>query len=617
MYKPLKLVDAQELLLIPLNDPGFIVEDLIPGGVNVLAGDEKSGKSWMMLQLAISIATGQDFLDHHVDQGKVLYLSLEDTYARIQKRMFKLTDEIGEGRVLLGIQSGTLDADLLDQLNDAVEKVPGIKLIIIDTLQLIRSNGKDMSYANDYSDVAKLKDFAREHGLSVFLVHHLRKQGDAHNIFNRLNGTKGINGAVDTMVILDKENEYSNRATLYVKGRDIQPVEMQIEFNDCKWELVSIRTQEEIAAANTPEVIHNLVDFIKERRAWRGSATELLNELGDQSVGTNVITKYVNQYKGSLLLDEGIVYDYSRTHADGRILSFTPFTAEELLSSIIDDGILDEDGVHKLMSKKKLDYVQKNHSLSIWKGADGRWRTYLPDAEKPNGRKLVSRGSHDELISMLFDFYTEAEKQRKRLQITLEELFDEWQQHKSIYVTDSTIKRDKTTWKSLYEGDAITKKPICSLTKADIEEWILKKVRSKEMNAHQYNNFSLVMRQMLEYAMEIEIISSNPFDRIKIPKSRVLKPEVKKPSEQEVFFPDERDALIQYAFKQFEEKRDRVQIFIPLAIAFLLYVGLRRGEVTALRFDDINGKQIILHDSYSHDMKCLKGRLKDGEGSSA
>ena len=57
-----------------------------------------------------------------------------------------------------------------------------------------------------------------------------------------------------------------------------------------------------------------------------------------------------------------------------------------------------------------------------------------------------------------------------------------------------------------------------------------------------------------------------------------------------------------------------MQIFIPLAIAFLLYVGLTRGEVTALRFDDINGKQIILHDSYSHDMKCLKGRLKDGEG---
>ncbi len=36
MFKPLKLVDAQELLLTPLDDPGFIVEDLIPGGVNDL-----------------------------------------------------------------------------------------------------------------------------------------------------------------------------------------------------------------------------------------------------------------------------------------------------------------------------------------------------------------------------------------------------------------------------------------------------------------------------------------------------------------------------------------------------------------------------------------------------
>ena len=322
MFKPLQLIDLQELLLTPLDETPFLVEDIFPSGVSILAGDEKSGKSWMMLQLAISIATGQDFLDHHVDQGNVLYLSLEDTYARIQKRAFKLTNEVEPGTVMLGIQSGTLDSDLLKQLNDAVENVPGISLIIIDTLQLIRSNGKDMSYANDYSDVAKLKDFAREHGLSIYLVHHLRKQGDAHNIFNRLNGTKGINGAVDTMVILDKENEYSSKAALYVKGRDIQPVEMQIEFKDCKWELVSIRTQEELAAANTPEVIHRLVAFIKERRSWRGSATELLDELGDQSVDANVITKYVNQYKNSLLLDEGIAYSYSRTHADGRILSF-------------------------------------------------------------------------------------------------------------------------------------------------------------------------------------------------------------------------------------------------------------------------------------------------------
>ena len=322
MYKPLKLVDAQELLLTPLDDPGFIVEDLIPGGINVLAGDEKSGKSWMMLLLATCIATGQDFLGHPVKQGNVLYLSLEDTYVRIQKRLFRLTNEVGHGKLLLGIQSGTLDDGLMEQLEDTLEKKPDIDVIIIDTLQLIRGNGKEVSYANDYSDVTVLKNFGRKHKLSIFVVHHTRKQGDAHHIFNRLNGTKGLNGAVDTMLLLDRENEYSNKGTLHIKGRDIQSLEVVMEFNDCKWELVSVRTQEEIAAANTPEVMHALVEFVKERRFWKGSATELLNELGDPSVGANVITKYVNQYKSSLLLDEGIVYKYSRTHADGRMLSF-------------------------------------------------------------------------------------------------------------------------------------------------------------------------------------------------------------------------------------------------------------------------------------------------------
>ena len=216
MFKPLKLVDAQELLLTPLDDPGFIVEDLIPGGVNVVAGDEKSGKSWMMLLLATCIATGQEFLGHPVKQGTVLYLSLEDTYVRLQRRLFNLTNEVGYGRIMLSIQSGTLADGLMEQLEDALERYPDIDVIIIDTLQLIRGNGKEVSYANDYADVAMLKEFGRKHKLSIFVVHHTRKQGDAHHIFNRLNGTKGLNGAVDTMLLLDRENEHSNSGTLHI-----------------------------------------------------------------------------------------------------------------------------------------------------------------------------------------------------------------------------------------------------------------------------------------------------------------------------------------------------------------------------------------------------------------
>lgn len=290
------------------------------------------------------------------------------------------------------------------------------------------------------------------------------------------------------------------------------------------------------------------------------------------------------------------------------------FSEGEILSALIENGMVDSDGVHEAMNKKMLNYVTGCHSHTIWKGDDGRWRTYLPDADKPKGRKLVSRESYDALIKLLYEFYIGAEEMREKLEMTLEMLFPEWQEEKRIHVTESTVKRDKTTWRAMYDGEDITKKPIVSLTKEEIERWMLNKIREKDMNAHQYNNFSSVFRQLMSYAEEREIIEKNPYNRVRIRKRSVLKPEVKKPSETEVFTSEEREVLVKYAFEQYKQNRYKVQIFTPLAIAFLLYTGLRRGEVTALRFEDMYDKQLILSDSYSHDMKCLKGKLKDGAG---
>ena len=322
MLEDFKIVDAQELLMTPMNKPPFLVDDMIPSGVSIIAGDEKTGKSWMMLHLALCIAKGEDFLGHPVRQGNVIYLSLEDTYSRLQDRLFRLTDEISPGKVYLVNKSATLSEGLIDQVTRMVEKLPDIKLVIIDTLQLARGNDSEMSYANDYADMEKIIKFAREHDLTVFLVHHVRKQGDSRNRFNRFNGTKGIIGAADTMFLLDKENEYTDQATLSIKGRDLQYKELTIRFTDYKWELISEKTQEQISQEHTPEILFRLIDFLRARRTWRGSATELLEELGEESVAPNVLTKYVNQYRMSLLIDEGIEYTYRRTHSEGRVLSF-------------------------------------------------------------------------------------------------------------------------------------------------------------------------------------------------------------------------------------------------------------------------------------------------------
>lgn len=49
-YK-LKTVDAETLLSTPMSKTMFIVDGLIPQGVNVISGASKIGKSWLMLWL--------------------------------------------------------------------------------------------------------------------------------------------------------------------------------------------------------------------------------------------------------------------------------------------------------------------------------------------------------------------------------------------------------------------------------------------------------------------------------------------------------------------------------------------------------------------------------------
>ena len=49
MKRKLVTVDAETLLSTPMSKTMFIVDGLIPQGVNVLSGAAKIGKSWLML----------------------------------------------------------------------------------------------------------------------------------------------------------------------------------------------------------------------------------------------------------------------------------------------------------------------------------------------------------------------------------------------------------------------------------------------------------------------------------------------------------------------------------------------------------------------------------------
>ena len=269
-----------------------------------------------MLDLALSIASGEPFLGQNTAKCGVLYLCLEDTLKRIQDRLMKLTDE-APSNLRFAVTAGTLGGGFEEELKNYLHSNPDTKLVIIDTLQRIRSSKSNSSggiYANDYEDISALKEIAASRNVSILLVHHLRKMPDNSDPFNEISGTTGISGAVDSAFLLKKGKRADDTATLYATGRDIEYQEIHLIFKKMRWILLEIQTIDQIKKMETPNYIYKIVPFMSTRSEWSGSATELLEELGETTCYSTMVSKMIVKYYYEILRPEGITFDTKRTN---------------------------------------------------------------------------------------------------------------------------------------------------------------------------------------------------------------------------------------------------------------------------------------------------------------
>ena len=317
----LETVTAQELLERPLEGISWLIEGLLAVGLIVLAGTPKVGKSWFAALLGLCVSTGQPFLEHATAQAEVLYLCLEDTFPRIQQRLFHLTDAANE-KLHFAVMADKLQNGLVGQLERFVAQHPDTKLVIVDTLQTVRNATNDNAYAADYGDLGMLKRFADEHGLAVLLIHHTRKMSDSSNVFNMVSGSNGIMGSADETMILAKGNFFDGKATLSVTGRDVDLAEYKLAFRDCRWELIEQTSRDELEERDVPAAVLTVLDFMSNRAGnWEGTATQLIDEAGVTDVKSNVLAKFLNEHS-AFLHERGTTYDYRRT-STARLITLT------------------------------------------------------------------------------------------------------------------------------------------------------------------------------------------------------------------------------------------------------------------------------------------------------
>lgn len=193
------------MLLENIPQPVWIVDGIwTRGACGFIAGQPKSYKSWLGLDLAMSVSTGMPFLGHFrvVNQGPVLYVQEEDGLPILKQRTDKIwpgkqADRVrsdGNGGLVWepGEEAGALKDAPLDAyvkegftlsdpswqswLDDTLTDGEYV-LVVLDPLMMMAGDVEENRAQEMTTKVFRpLKQLADKHGTAICLVHHMRKQ---------------------------------------------------------------------------------------------------------------------------------------------------------------------------------------------------------------------------------------------------------------------------------------------------------------------------------------------------------------------------------------------------------------------------------------------------------
>ncbi len=203
-------------------------------------------------------------------------LALEDNQRRLQRRLNLIEPHLSWPADLeLNTRCPRLDQGGLKAIEQWIKTRDGAKLVIVDTLAVVRPAGKlaDSMYTGDFTALRGLHQLASTTSIAIMVVHHLRK-ADADDPFDTVSGSTGLTGAADTTLILTRRDSDSG-VILYGRGRDLEEFERGLEFDamTCRWrdlgdpvEAFTSDTRQAIfeairAGHNTPAKIRDFTDI--------------------------------------------------------------------------------------------------------------------------------------------------------------------------------------------------------------------------------------------------------------------------------------------------------------------------------------------------------------------
>ena len=304
--------------------PGWLIEDIwLRGSHGMVAGEPKTFKSTIAMDLAISVASGTPFLNKYkvMETGPVIILQNENAEWIMKDRTEKITaskDLIGsvnwpkvtfapELPITFLNNSGYNLSDPGDMktLEDMIKVIKPV-LVILDPLYLMFEG--DINSAKDLMPVLQwLMHIKNTYRTSVLVVHHWNKGGASPRGGQRMLGSTTLHGWVESAMYFSVNGDSTTDEGTFSK------VKVEREFR-AAGNLANLDVEIQMGKIDVPIYIPVVSDIVSSG----GSSNDLLDLLSmypngisqtqaakELGIGRSRLTTLMDQAKGKVVISPG------------------------------------------------------------------------------------------------------------------------------------------------------------------------------------------------------------------------------------------------------------------------------------------------------------------------
>ncbi len=187
------------------------------------------------------------------------------------------------------------------------------------------------------------------------------------------------------------------------------------------------------------------------------------------------------------------------------------------------------------MKKKHIDEIHKN-KITPPKTAKSRWSTWAKPEDCSKRIKVVA-STEQKLYDKLFDLYF------VKVIPTIEEVFPEFLENKTRKNrSPRTIKRYQQYWNKYYDSREIVTTKVSKITPSMIEDFYHDAIGEFNLTKKELGNMKVIIKESLEICARKDLISVNPFDKVKIDTNGCY-PEGNPSPAKQIYLPDEKEKL--------------------------------------------------------------------------